>query len=280
MDEEHSQLNLLATVSHDSVSNRTLIDQLIAETRLYSSSEALKDLFEFTASLRDVAPFNAMLLHIQKPGISYVANARDWLGRFGCRPKPHARPLVVLRNFGPVDFVYDILDVEGGTIPDSAWSFPTRGAVPVGWIDEAAQMLLRESITLELVDEGDRSAGRVWAEAAPTDKSKVRQFHVVVNANHDSSTQFVTLVHELGHVFLGHCAVDEKRKVRQRNIEPEALREVEAESVAWIVAKRSGVHPRSDSYLEQYQGSFEALDLHAVLKAAGRVEKLLRLPLP
>lgn len=280
MAEEHPQLDLLATVADDPVSERALIDQLIAETRLYSSSEALKELFEFTAKLRDIAPFNAMLLHVQKPGISYVANARDWLGRFGCRPKPHARPLVVLRNFGPVDFVYDILDVEGGSIPDSAFSFPTLGAVPKEWIDEANQRLLRESITLELVDEGDRRAGRVWAEAAPTDKGKLRRFHVVVNANHDPSTQFVTLVHELGHVFLSHCGEDETRKVRQRHIAPEALREVEAESVAWIVAKRSGVHPRSDSYLDRYQGSFEALDLHAVLKAAGCVEKLLGLPLP
>jgi hypothetical protein len=48
--------------------------------------------------------------------------ARDWWTRFGRRPKPHARPLIILRSFGPVDFVYDVLDTEGKALPESAFS--------------------------------------------------------------------------------------------------------------------------------------------------------------
>jgi hypothetical protein len=54
----------------DETANRALVDALIAETRLYATSAALKELLDFTARLRHVAPFNAMLLHIQKPGLS------------------------------------------------------------------------------------------------------------------------------------------------------------------------------------------------------------------
>ena len=104
---------------------RALIDQLIAATKLYDSSDAIKQLFDFTIRLREFAPFNAMLLHIQKPGLTYAASARDWLRRFGRAPKQGARPLLILRTMGPVDFVFDILDTEGRDVPPNAFAFPT-----------------------------------------------------------------------------------------------------------------------------------------------------------
>ena len=107
--------------------DRALIEQLIAETELYSTSQAFTELLEFVAKLRGFAPFNAMLLHIQKPGLTHAATARDWITRFGRRPKEHARPLVVLRSMGPVAFVFDFLDTEGKELPADAFAFPALG---------------------------------------------------------------------------------------------------------------------------------------------------------
>jgi hypothetical protein len=108
---------------------RALIEQLIAATRLYDSSTAVKELIAFTVRLRAFAPFNALLLHIQKPGLTYAATAADWNRRFGRVPKRGTRPLLVLRMMGPVDFLFDILDTEGRNIPERAFSFPTLGAL-------------------------------------------------------------------------------------------------------------------------------------------------------
>jgi len=71
---------------------RSLLDQLLADSRLYKDSESYKELLSFVAKLRNVAPFNAMLLQLQKPGITHVASAHDWLARFNRRPKEGARP--------------------------------------------------------------------------------------------------------------------------------------------------------------------------------------------
>ena len=106
---------------------RALLDQLIAATRLYNTSTAIQELFDFINRLREFAPFNAMLLHIQKPGLTHAATAQDWRERFGREPKRDARPLLILRAMGPVDFVFDILDTEGNDVPDSAFTFPTLG---------------------------------------------------------------------------------------------------------------------------------------------------------
>lgn len=262
----------------DLVRDRALVDQLIADTRLYNSASELKELLEFTARLRHIAPFNAMLLHIQKPGLSFAARPREWQTRFGRRPKPYARPLVVLRNFGPVEFVYDILDTEGDPLPEAAFSFPTSGEVPADWLSRAEQALGRISIRILWLDRGDHTAGHARRLTDHGDRTRLETFEVGVNRNHPSVTQLVTLAHEMAHIYLGHCGGDEKRGVKFNRPDDLALREVEAETVAYLVAKRAGVTPRSENYLDQYKGAFDQLDLHRILRITGVVEKHLELP--
>ncbi|MBI4529622.1 MAG: hypothetical protein HY695_37970 [Deltaproteobacteria bacterium] len=127
---------------------RSLLDQLLEDSRLYTRSKDFKDLLDFVIRLRNFAPFNAMLLQVQKPGLRYAASTRDWRKRFGRFPKEGARPLVILWSFGPVALVYNLLNptmngsrrVAPSTAPSdcllrrssqSRWSppFPTaRGA--------------------------------------------------------------------------------------------------------------------------------------------------------
>src|ERR1035438_5808205 len=81
---------------------RSLLDQLLTNSRLYRQSKDYKDLLDFVVRLRNFAPFNAMLLQMQKPGMSYAASAHDWEIRFGRTPKEGARPLIILWPFAPV----------------------------------------------------------------------------------------------------------------------------------------------------------------------------------
>ncbi|SHF01087.1 protein of unknown function [Ruegeria intermedia] len=258
--------------------DRALIDQLIADTQLYSNSGALKELFDFTARLRYMAPFNAMLLHAQKPGISHAMTVQDWWTRFRRRPKEGARPLVILRNFGPVNFVYDVLDTEGDDLPEAAFSFPTAGKLPSRFLRACEQAMAEEDLRLIWLDKGDRSAGFARRITDHGDPKMLQTFEVGVNRNHPEPTQVVTLVHELAHIFLGHCGTDFARRIKPYRPADLALREIEAESVAYVVAKRSGLAPRSESYLDTYKGAFEALDVHRVLTCAHRIEKLLGMP--
>jgi hypothetical protein len=260
------------------IRDRALVDQLVADTRLYNSASDLKELLAFIARLRHIAPFNAMLLHIQKPGLSFAARPREWQVRFGRRPKPYARPLVVLRNFGPVEFVYDILDTEGDPLPEAVFSFPTYGDVPADWLSRAEQVLGRVSIRIHWLDRGDYTAGHARRLTDHGDNSRLETFEVGVNRNHPPASQLVTLAHEMAHIYLGHCGGDEKRGVKFNRPADLALREVEAETVAYLVAKRTGVTPRSESYLDRYKGAFDQLDLHRILKVAGTVERHLELP--
>lgn len=44
---------------------RSLLDQLLADSRLYTQSKDYKELLDFVVRLRNFAPFNAMLLQVQ-----------------------------------------------------------------------------------------------------------------------------------------------------------------------------------------------------------------------
>ena len=71
--------------------SRAVLEELLNRARLYETSEEFADLMAFVIRLRNMAPFNAMLLQIQKPGLRYAATEADWRERFGRRPKEKAR---------------------------------------------------------------------------------------------------------------------------------------------------------------------------------------------
>lgn len=255
--------------------DRALIEQLIAETELYTTSSAFTELLEFVTKLRGFAPFNAMLLHIQKPGLTHAATARDWITRFGRKPKEHARPLVILRSMGPVAFVFDILDTEGKELPADAFAFPALGDINETRFSELLSGMAKERIEVLRLDAGDASAGWIKRIGISASRNGKHTYRLAYNGNHPAATRFVTLAHELAHLFLGHLGADRGRNVPDRHDRDHTMCEVEAETAAYLVARRNGVKPRSETYLQKYKGSVRALDIFAVMRAANEIEKVL-----
>jgi len=251
---------------------RALIDQLIAATRLYNTRAAVHELLDFTIRLREFAPFNAMLLHIQKPGLTHAATAHDWWRRFGRVPKTGARPLLILRTMGPVDFVFDILDTEGAEVPPDAFAFPTFGNLSELRFVQLIASVAREKIEIVELDAGDAQAG--WIRLLVQSKSDTGKnlYRLGYNRNHPPPTRFVTIAHELAHLYLGHLGPDRGRRVPDRRYADAAQEEVEAETAAYLVARRNGLKPLSESYLAKYQGAFERFNLYAIMRAANAVE--------
>ncbi len=76
---------------------RSLLADLLERSRLYLTSTDYLELLGFVSRLRNFAPFNAMLLQIQKPGLTYAASEYDWRMRFKRTVKDRARPLPIHR---------------------------------------------------------------------------------------------------------------------------------------------------------------------------------------
>lgn len=256
---------------------RRLLDQLLKDAKLYRRGKEFRELLEFTSRLRHFAPFNAMLLHIQKPGLSYAAYASDWERRFNRTVKEFARPLIILRPFGPVAFVYDVQDTEGEPLPENVSSFFTRGKLDERLLYDAYQNCRALGIAIELVDQGDRRAGNI-CHFAGSSKQNSYEYSLRVNRNHTTETQFVTLAHELGHLFLGHLGGNKRLKFPGRRISDVSVREFEAESIAYLIACRMGLAPDSQGYLATHleaKDDLDRFDLYTIFRAAGQVEAII-----
>lgn len=96
----------------------TGLDELFLKVGLYRHSEDLRELFLFIRKFPRLAPYNAFLIHIQKPGCQFVAEEDVWLNKYNRRVIPGSRPLVILWPFAPVHFVFDLEDTEGEPLPD------------------------------------------------------------------------------------------------------------------------------------------------------------------
>jgi len=269
------QLDLLETAA-----TRSLLDQLLSDSRLYTSGKDYKDLLDFVVRLRNFAPFNAMLLHVQKPGLTFAASARDWEERFSRHPKEGARPLLILWPFAPVALVYDVLDTEGRELPKDVAPFQAEGEIEDGHINSFIHLMGRKNILCDLVDAGDATAGRIRLAKRPADPKEKAIYKMLVNRNHMPPVQFSTIAHELGHLFLGHLGPDAHLKIPTRASMNLAQMELEAESVSYIVCTRRGVQPNSDKYLSSYvtaKTTVDAIDVYQVMRTAGQVESLLEM---
>jgi antirestriction protein ArdC len=113
-----------------------------------------------------------------------------------------------------------------------------------------------------------------------SDEKDHHVYRILMNRNHASAVRFATLAHELAHLFLGHLGADKKLGVPLRPFGNLRQRELEAESVAFIVCARNGVASRSETYLASYvdqNTTIADLDIYQVMRAAGQIETLLGL---
>jgi hypothetical protein len=259
---------------------RSLLDKLLEDSRLYRTSRDYKALLDFVVRLRNFAPFNAMLLQVQKPGLRYAASARDWRERFGRRLKEGARPLLILWPFGPVALVYDVQDTEGRLLPEDVSSFVARGTIEEATLQDFRPLIAKKNIDLAWVDAGDQHAGLIRVVRRAASDKEATQYRIHINRNHGAPVKFVTLTHELAHLLLGHLGQDKKLSVPERPALSHAQRELEAESVAYIVCERNGVQSKSHTYLSNFVDAgttVEHLDVYQVMRAAGQVETMLGL---
>ena len=200
--------------------------------------------------------------------------------RFGRTPKPKARPLLILWPFGPVALVYDELHTEGRELPRDVRSFYAEGPITSERIAKFLSLMAGKKIFSDLIDEGDERAGSIRRLSRPDKPKDPSAYQMFINRNHKPAVQFVTIAHELGHLFLGHLGLDFNLHIPDRPGMPHQQIELEAESVAFLVCARNGVTSASETYLTNFveaNTTIDDLDVYQVMRAAGQVETMLNL---
>jgi antirestriction protein ArdC len=213
---------------------------------------------------------NLMLIAIQKPDATRVAGYQTWksLGRrvrggekgiailapcrYKVRDKEEGTERWVVRGF-TVATVFDISQTDGEELPADVRPVLLEGSAPVGLWDQLAKQVAAAGFMLS---RGDcRGANGRTDYASRT---------VTVRADVDDAQAVKTLVHELGHILCDHES--------QMMFGCRGRLEVEAESVAYVVANAVGMS--TDSYSLPYVASWTAGSIDQVKSTADKVVRV------
>lgn len=294
------------------------VQQLIKQALEVPTPEGLEKFLEFSKNFRRLSIWNARMVYIQRPGARVIASEYEWrnVKRF---VKPDAAPIIILWPFSPIRFVYELEDTGPdidrvaigdpfavkGNLPDKALSSLVSGLnKQKGFkiqiegrrqgFSYAGSAALQGLLPISPSNNGPLPNGSNIGEFAHENAAssaqpimgRIPSYRVTVNDRLEPKERFVTIAHELGHIFCGHLggctsrmAKDEESGWPDRILLGKHEREVEAEAVAYLVASRAGVIAASAEYLKVHasRADITLIDIDLVVRAAARIERLAKI---
>lgn len=254
------------------------VDRLFQDALQREGANAFTDFIAFARRLSNLSVYNAMLVRLQRPGAAAVATEKRW-NAIDRHVRPGAIPIVVLRPFGPVSFLYEVSDTDGAPLPGEHDNpFAAHGEMDE---PEWGRLLKlhreKSSVRIEERNFGALLAGNARnLQGVPSRVPGVQapEWLIQLNANHTIPTRFATLAHELGHIFCGHCGAHGRGWWPDRSSLPYGVRETEAEAVAFLVCSRRGLTVASDQYLSEliHDTDLRQVSLYGIFEAANRIE--------
>lgn len=235
------------------------LQQLADETDTVKKSEVFKNYLDTMAKFWEYSYHNQLLIHFAMPSATRVAGFKTWqeLGRQVKKGSKSIRILAPFKSkeedeeivgFFPV-CVFDISQTDGEELPEL--SIKLTGDDQTRLLGFLEDFCTARNIKLEYQDLGVNGVYGYSKDGA-----------IVVSSNDSVNMKVNTLVHEIAHELLHrHSKSDKKQK------------EIQAESVAYVVCKHFGLTTKSFTYLALHEASSEEImkNLEAIAGASKEI---------
>jgi hypothetical protein len=265
------------------------IDELFRSTARWRSSREYVALLEFISRFPAYSPLNAFLIFLQDPGASCVATARNWLRKYRRRPKPGARPLVILAPMSPLRFVFDLRDTEGQPLTvDPRTPAGTADRLPAKIHENTLhncgvqRISVRETEDPAALAEGAAQVTPAIRKRWPALAIEAQARYLIPLPAHGTlEAKYAALVLELAYLFCGHLGIDSDAWWPERIGLELARMDIEAASAAFLVCRRRGLESLARDALAPYRDSDRTLppvSLNAVLQAVSQIEAMGKSP--
>lgn len=248
-------------------------------------SDTYQQYLSFIARFKKYSIFNTSLVFAQKPTVGYFATKTHWMKEFKREIKDDARPLVMLQPKGPVMFAFDIDDTEGddNLIPERILlPFKASGKVKLKHFENLKRSLKKSHIELLWETDSTVKGGSI---TRTIDYINPNRPNLTINLNrtHNFETNFVTLIHEIAHLLLGHLGNYNGALWPSRINLTKNSKEFEAESVAYVLAGRLNLKTLSNEYLAGYLADNELIppvNIHQICKTIEWIETMIQGDVP
>jgi len=254
--------------------NQSTLDELFVRSRRFRRTREFAEAVEFVSKFHEYSAFNNMLVYLQNPQTTLFATAAHWGRNFGRTIKEDARPMVILAPRTPVLLVYDVMDTEGGPLPDKFENFgKTAGRFQPLVLDRTLKNCERELIQIERKPMSRLKGG---FSTLRVHNSKYKAC-ILMRADLDEAASYAVLCHELAHLFLGHLGASREVNWPYRLTLSNPVAEIEAEAVAYIVCRRAGLSTRSVEYLANFfnvENDLSSVSFDLICRVASRIEEL------
>lgn len=240
------------------------------------------DLSTFLFYEKRFSLFNSAMVILQRPNASYIETKHNWEKNYNRFLKPEAVPIVILKPFAPVDFVYDLEDTYGDELPihmQEAFVFPELQPL------KDSDLYFYKNVVRNLgIYYGEKllgASGGGYAELLdnsigiqPTLKSKTinTRYAIIVNSRLKDAEKAATILHEIGHILCGHLGQDKDNKftkIPKRDNLSHNIEEYEAEKVCEILSGILNIESNSKEYLKNFTSEGSSFDI--IIKAVDKV---------
>jgi hypothetical protein len=265
------------------------IDELFKRSLKYRGTKAFFRFCNFIARFHHYSRFNTMLVYLQNEAVTFFGGVNFWRKKFHREVKENARPYVILQPFAPTMLVYDVFDTEGMESPEDFMEYGF-GKIPFRVNGYINRKILENSFSAAR-DIGVRIEIKPLSYFNPGYVTTIYyrgELQIALKEGQSNEQHFAVLMHELGHLFLGHTGHEkllrkekdgkEKTiKLPKRNMASSA-QELEAETVSFLICSKLGLSTSAEEYLAGYISSerdLEEFSYETVIKTADKIESLI-----
>ena len=261
------------------------LDEMFAASHRFRSSSEYLELLYFISRFPKYSTFNCVLLYTQNSSVSYVATAGSWKRQFNRHLKHNARPLVILAPMSPIRFVYDLADTEGDAIPPNLIT-PHDEHVKLSQqvFDHTVHNCAVHGIIVREVRLNDHATkapipitGESLQQYGSLEIDSQKDYLILLNSALCLEDRYACLVHELGQIFCGHQGRSQHAWWQDRQHESETVKDIESESVGFLVCRRKGLHSSAETYLSQYrhqERQIPIVGINTILTATSYIEDM------
>ncbi len=269
---------------------------IIRDIILNSNTNDIMEFVRFFWFKNRYSIFNCLLIYAQRPGAVMLATANYWNSNYNRYIKHEVSPIVIMKPFGPVEFIYDYNDTYG-----EKELFPKRITISHNveikdwWLFDIIEALKSKGINYSESNFGTRKAADICILSNPRKYSYISKKGkeitvntdccITTNSQSDNKAKFTAIIHELAHLFCGHLPRGKytPKEITFPNRQKENLtinqKEHEAELTSAIVLKIIGVKSFNPfEYLKDYQdqnGEKIEINYSNMIKAVDKILNLI-----